>query len=95
MFARKISNDPLCPGCRLEVETVGHALWRCSAARDVWLEGTVRVQKSYSEEHVFSQILLKLSERLTMNEFELIVCVARQIWLRRNKWIFEGQFIHP
>ena len=32
---RKITDDPLCPMCRLEVETVGHALWSCSAACDV------------------------------------------------------------
>ena len=56
---------------------------------------TNSIQKSCSEEDVFSQILLKLSEKLTENDFELLACVARQIWLRRNKWVFDGQFLHP
>ena len=38
VFARKIANDPLWPVCKLEVETVGHALWSYSGACDVWLE---------------------------------------------------------
>jgi hypothetical protein len=33
--------------------------------------------------------------RLEEPEFGKVACVARQIWLRRNKVVFEGTFTHP
>lgn len=95
LFKRRITTDPLCPVCRLEVETAGHVPWSCPAARDVWLEGNVRLQKSCSDEDVFSNILQKLSERLMEEDFDLMACLAQQIWLRRNKMVFEDKFSHP
>jgi hypothetical protein len=85
LFKRKITDDPLCSMCQLEVETMGHALWSCPAARDVWLEGNARIQKSCSEENTFSNILLRLFDKLSLEDFELVASVARQIWLRQNK----------
>ena len=35
LFKRKITNDPLCPVCMMEVEMVGHVLWSCTTTRDV------------------------------------------------------------
>jgi hypothetical protein len=70
LFKRKIIDDPLCPVCCREVETVGHALWSCSAARDVWLESNVSIQKSCSEEDAFGNILLKLCDRLQIKDWE-------------------------
>jgi hypothetical protein len=35
LFKKRITDDPLCPICGLDVETVGHILWSCTAARDV------------------------------------------------------------
>lgn len=95
LFKRRITTDPLCPICQMEVETVGHVLWSCPAARDVWMEGNIRFQKSCSEEDNFSSIILRLRERLTEEDFDLMACLARQIWLRRNKMVFEDKFSHP
>jgi ribonuclease HI len=95
LFKRKITDDPLCPVCCREVETVGHALWSCSAARDVWLESNVCIQKSCSEEDAFCNILLNLCDRLKIKDWEQVGGIARQIWLRRNKLVFEGEFTHP
>jgi hypothetical protein len=36
LFKRKVIQDPSCPSCGLEVETVIHSLWSCPAAEDVW-----------------------------------------------------------
>lgn len=95
LFKRRTITDPLCPVCRLDEETVGHVLWSCPAARDVWLKGNVKIQKSCNAKDTFCNILQKLSERLTGEEFDLVACVARQIWLQQNKLIFEDTFSHP
>ena len=95
LFKRKITNDPLCPVCLMEVETVGHALWSCTVARDVRVEMSTKTQKSISDENEFSYILLQLLDKLEELEFEKVACTAQQIWLRRNKLVFEGLFTHP
>lgn len=71
--------DPLCPICRTEVETVGHALWSCPAAKDVWFGCPMKIQKSTSDEEDFLNIFEKLVGRLDEEEINLVACIARQI----------------
>jgi hypothetical protein len=94
LFKRKITSDPLCPICSLEVEIVGHALWSCSAARDFWAEINGKIQKSTSDEDEFSFILLRMLNKLEGPNFDIFTCIAWQIWFRRNKLVFEGFFTH-
>jgi hypothetical protein len=82
LFKRKITDDLLCPMCQLKVEIVSHALWSCHAAQDVWLVGNARIPKSYSKENTFSNTLLRLFDRLSLKDFELVTSVARQILLK-------------
>lgn len=53
LFKRKVMIDSLCPICQIEVESVGHALWSCPDATDVWLACLKRIQKTTSDEDVF------------------------------------------
>jgi hypothetical protein len=32
--------------------------------------------------------------RLDGPDFDRVMCIARQIWIRRNKLVFKGEFIH-
>jgi hypothetical protein len=57
---RGIASDPLCPVCGLVPETMGHVLWSCPAAKDVWLENMMRIQKSTCDEDDFINIVEKL-----------------------------------
>jgi hypothetical protein len=41
------------------------------------------------------EILDKLSQSLCEEEMHLMVTLARQLWLRRNNVIFEGDFQPP
>lgn len=38
--------DPNCPICLREDETLGHVLWYCPAASDVWILGNKAIQKA-------------------------------------------------
>ncbi|XP_059440747.1 LEAF RUST 10 DISEASE-RESISTANCE LOCUS RECEPTOR-LIKE PROTEIN KINASE-like 1.1 [Corylus avellana] len=89
-----VTTDSLCPICQLEVVSMGHALWSCPASQDVWLAYMRRIQKTTSEDDDFLNIFEKLLGRLEEDEINLVACVVRQIWLRRNMMVFEGVFPH-
>jgi hypothetical protein len=92
LFRKHVTTDPLCPICKLFPETIDHILWGCSSARDVWTECSSKLQKCTSDVCEFRDIIIKMSERLSMEEMHEMVTVARLIWLRRNKFVFEGEF---
>lgn len=95
LFKKHITLDPLYPICNLEVEMAGHILWSCPSARDIWFKCTIKVQKSPSEAADFMSILELLMDRTTMEELQLAVIVARQIWHKRNVVVFGGKFTSP
>lgn len=43
----------------------------------------------------FLHILCELFEKLEKEEVELMVTIARRIWLRRNTVVFGGDLTHP
>ena len=43
LFKRGVTQDDKCPICNLEMESVGHSLWSCQAANDVWLECPMQI----------------------------------------------------
>ena len=90
LHKRGISDDPMCPICLREEESVGHILWSCPSFRDVWSECQINIQKCPSSEVDFIHIFWMLHERLEATELQLMVVVARLIWLRRNTVIFGG-----
>jgi len=64
LLRRKIVTDPFCPLCGREVETSGHVLWSCVAARAVWSESPRAIQKCAVEANEFSSIFSHLCDRL-------------------------------
>jgi hypothetical protein len=92
---RAVTKDDKCPICKLETETIGHSLWSCQAAKDVWMECPPKIQKSPGDEDDFSAVFVRLAERLSDDELRLLVFVARQIWFRRNDFVFNGEFRPP
>ena len=90
LHRRKITPDPLCPICGREAETVGHILWSCGSAKDVWLESTRKIQKSTSDEVDFSTIFGTMMEKLDPGDLQRFAMIARELWLRRNTFVFGG-----
>ncbi|XP_042939551.1 uncharacterized protein LOC122274591 [Carya illinoinensis] len=72
---RKILEDSLCPICKREPETSGRALWGCSAARDVWSQGCIKVQKMSHHNNLFFNVWILLVQQL--DQAELVIGTLR------------------
>ena len=91
---RKIVNDPVCPICGLEVESVSHILWECPSSMDVW-EACKPFQKMSITRQSFIQLFEEIVRTGRETDTRLFVVMARQIWMRRNNYVHEGIFVHP
>jgi ribonuclease HI len=92
---RKVLESNMCPCCQREPETTIHALWTCPTAQDVWGAKGSFFHKCNSNATSFKGLLEEMGSNLSKANVELMVVIARRIWLRRNTLVFEGVFIHP
>lgn len=93
---RKIINDNLYPICRLAPEIVGHALWSCEAAKDVWCQRVRVVQKiAILGQLSFLEIWQNLVLKMNIDKLSKVAFIARQIWFRRNQFIHHSLLSHP
>jgi hypothetical protein len=95
LHRRTIISDPLCPICELENESVGHILWSCGSAKDVWLESIRKIQKSSNAEKEFINIFIDLVAKLDLKEMQLFAVIACNLWLWRNTFMFGGPLDAP
>lgn len=95
LFKKKIVGDFLCPCCGREDETILHILWDCPSAQDVWGCGASCFKKCYTVGDTFLLLFEHFLSRFDLTKLELLMVVARRIWLRRNALVFKGKFIHP
>lgn len=94
LFKKKIVHDHLCPICELEEETTAHILGNCSAARDAWSGCNQKLQKC-NVIHVEFIIVDTIRNIVTMKDFEVMVVVVCNLWLKRNSLIHGEDFGHP
>ncbi|XP_018813588.2 uncharacterized protein LOC108985665 [Juglans regia] len=92
---RKIKEDPSCPICRQETESVMHALWSCSAVMDVWFFSSRGLQKMKVGFKSFKEVVEHVIAILSEEEVELFACTAYHVWRRRNAFLFERKFENP
>lgn len=85
--------SPLCPRCKVEVESIEHVLFRCSLAINVWFRFPVVDCSGFS--NIVS--MLKwfndlIVENLWVSDIgkilQLMACVGWCIWKARNSLIF-------
>jgi hypothetical protein len=93
LYRKGTTTDDLCPICGREMEIVSHVIWSCQSARDVWSECCRTIQKCSIVEGDFPSIFTTLSGKLNDEEMHMMARVARQIWMRRNTVVFEGEFL--
>jgi hypothetical protein len=85
LLKQKVLTDALYPICKINIESMGHALWCCLAAQDVWHECSRRIQKMPLKYTRFMDIFGGLVNRFDEAEIDLFASIARQVWLRRNQ----------
>jgi hypothetical protein len=95
LFQRGIVEYPLYSICGIAPETIGHIVWSCTTAHDVWTKNSRMLQTCSNDKEAFLQIFGKLCERLDDIGLQRFVFVTCQIWFRQNKVIFEGEFLPP
>ncbi|XP_035546319.1 uncharacterized protein LOC118348523 [Juglans regia] len=95
LFKKQITEFDCCPICEREPETIMHVAWSCPAALDVWAENDSPMNKWYSSDVVFVDLWGKLNAFLKEEEVEVVACIMRKIWMRRNSLLFEKKFDHP
>jgi hypothetical protein len=95
LWRRHLHPIGLCPCCCHETEFVGHTLWSCPVANDVWLESKLKLQKWDRSVNNFYDLILCVRLKLSLDEIELFSCVAYFIWSQRNKMVHEGIALDP
>ncbi|XP_042939333.1 uncharacterized protein LOC122274353 [Carya illinoinensis] len=95
LFKRKILDDPLCPTCQTDTETVMHLLWQCPTANVVWTEMTTPIQKWNVAEDDFLSMWGRMKGKLTEPDLEMIAATMRMLWMRRNELVFDKKFKSP
>jgi hypothetical protein len=79
LLSRKLTEDPLCPLCGVEAETIENVLWGCPAAKATWNMCGKKIQKSWIEHEEFVFIVEEFHRHLDNNDVELIAVVARNL----------------
>ena len=82
---RGIELDVRCDGCMEDVETVGHLLWSCSRAKEVWQCTKLRFHFDQSQVTSFHDLLwqILMSDSHKVMDAELVVTVAWALWFNR------------
>ncbi|XP_038695493.1 uncharacterized protein LOC119992773 [Tripterygium wilfordii] len=84
------------PSTKNADETLLHALWECPAVSDVFCASLKKLQKLHMAHHgSFAQFWMYMSQILSIREQGIMAITMRMIWLRRNRFIHEGDFMHP
>ena len=74
---------------------MGHILWACPVATDVWLESNLKIQKWDRFFNHFFDLMMFVKERLSSDEVELFACIAYFIWNHRNRVVHDGLEPNP
>ncbi|KAK7853391.1 hypothetical protein CFP56_036141 [Quercus suber] len=84
---RKITPDGVCEFCGDAVETIGHTLWFCDQAKEVWRNSKLALPFEISATWNFLDVLEALlrCEHLRPGLLELFIATCWGIWKNRNE----------
>ncbi|XP_075640555.1 uncharacterized protein LOC142612337 [Castanea sativa] len=95
LVRRQILTKDRCGLCQRCPESVIHAIWECSAAKDVWAGSTARIQKCGGEKDDFLQLFQFMMIKLSMEELKAFLVHCWLVWDCRNSLLHGGIMQHP
>lgn len=78
----------LYPPCIQHPKTVEHVVWNCCAANDIWAACSLPIHKWQWNIEDIHHLWDKINTSLLPSEVETSAIILRQIWLRRNVFVF-------
>lgn len=76
---RKVVKEDTYILCNKEFETVGHVLWCCMAAKDVWSQSCYKIQKMTLHSELFIEIYDQWLNKLNEDELTKAALIAKMI----------------
>lgn len=95
LVKRKLIDSNCCFICNRKFENAIHVLWLCSATMDMWATDGSPLTKWSSVVHDVWDLWRKMLDRLSQKQLELSVVILRQLWRRRNMFVFKEKFDSP
>lgn len=94
LIKNSVTNDSLHSICSQEEESVIHFLWNYKASNDVWANSDSTFHKWPIHMTDFNQLWEKFNS-LNQNDIALVVVIMRNLWMRRNEFVFNNIFKAP
>uniref|UniRef100_A0A803QEQ9 RNase H type-1 domain-containing protein n=1 Tax=Cannabis sativa TaxID=3483 RepID=A0A803QEQ9_CANSA len=81
---KHIAESPFCPLCKMQRESINHALFLCSRAKEVWSLSHLHLNFKLAATSTPEEFLLYASANSSTQEFELFLTICWSIWYERN-----------
>ena len=92
LLKQKIIQEEICEGCKEVLETIGHVLWGCPRAREVWECSKLVIRSTDGANLSFQDIMwnMLLNDDVGDDHVVLIATIAWALWHNRNETRYGG-----
>ena len=87
--------DPCCEFCCQSLETIGHVLWECPFAWNIWALVREKIQKCLNTTLDFFLFFCMLQDKLKQRHLEIWAVTAWALWNACNKFYFDKIQLQP
>lgn len=91
----KITTLEACPICEQEAKTLTHVLWECLAVINVWGEHESPFRKWVANTYSIKDLWEEILKSQNIKSQELCAIILRNLWMRRNTFVFDNNFTCP
>ena len=88
---RHICEEASCPVCGSPSETIGHALFSCTIAQEVWKVSTYGPLIAAAPDGPFDVVFSWLHSRCSKEEMRTLCALMWVVWYCRNKRVFDQE----
>ncbi|KAF4373428.1 hypothetical protein G4B88_011697 [Cannabis sativa] len=81
---KHIAESPYCPLCKMQKESINHALFLCSRAKEVWCFFPHTLNFKLAATTTSEEFLLYVSANTSTPDFEQFLTLCWSIWFERN-----------